>query len=370
MKILRIRAIARKEFLQIRRDFLSLAIAFLMPIIQLFIYGYAITFDVTNIATVVYDQDKSRLSRQFIEEFSATDYFRLKGYVSNQEAIDHALDSGAARVAFMIPPDFSEHVAAGEPAQIGVMLDGADANTATITQGYIAAISQQFNRNLAERPVPVLVEPRVRVWYNPELESRNFIVPGLIAIIMAVIVALLTSLTIAREWERGTMEQFIATPVKISELILGKLVPYFMIGFIDLGIVLFIGVFVFQVPLRGNLSLLLGLSSIFLFGGICQGMVISTVARGSQMVASQIALLSTFLPAFLLSGFVFPIDNMPLFFQWLTYLIPARYFVTVLQDIFLKGNPLRLLLFQASLLIVYASVTFLIANVRFHKRIE
>lgn len=370
MKLLRIKAITHKEFIQIRRDPLSLAIAFLMPLIQLFIYGYAITFDVTNITTVVYDQDKSLLSRELVNEFEQSGYFTIKAYLEHQDDIDTYLNSGDAMVAIQIPSDFESQIKTNHDVQVGVMIDGSDSNTATIANGYIAAIGQRFSQRMSGRQFTPLIDAQTRVWYNPELKSKNFIVPGLIAIIMAVIVALLTSLTMAREWERGTMEQLISTPVKTPELIIGKLIPYFMIGFLDLIFSIVMGVYLFGVPLKGSIALLLSLSAIFLFGGVCQGILISIIAKGSQAIASQIALLSTFLPAFLLSGFIFSIANMPRVFQLVTYIVPARYYVTILKGIFMKGVGLSILVGDALLLGVYGIVVFVAANKRFQKRID
>ncbi|MFO0753782.1 MAG: ABC transporter permease subunit, partial [Thermodesulfovibrionales bacterium] len=213
-----------------------------------------------------------------------------------------------------------------------------------------------------------LIDPRARVWYNPELKSRNYIIPGLIAVIMAVIAALLTSLTVAREWERGTMEQLISTPVKTPELITGKLIPYFLIGIADMILSVFLAVFLFGVPLKGSALLLLALSSLFLFGGLSLGILISIVAR-SQLVASQIAMVATFLPVFLLSGFMYSISNMPAALQVITYAIPARYFVTILKGIFMKGSTIRLLLTETVLLAFFGLAVFALANRKFRKRI-
>jgi ABC-2 type transport system permease protein len=370
MKLLRIQAIAKKEFIQIRRDSLSLAIAFFMPVVQLLIYGYAITFDVDNLTTVVYDQDKSSYSRELVAEFEKSGYFSIAAYVEQDQELDMYLDSGKAKIAISIPPQFSQNIRTHKEAQIGIMLDGSNSNTATIASGYIAAIAQSFPQRIAGNRITPLIEARTRVWYNTDLKSRNFLVPGLIAIIMATVVALLTALTISREWERGTMEQLIATPVKTPELIIGKLIPYFIIGMIDMVISVLMGVFLFHVPLKGSVALLAILSCIFLIGGVCQGMLISIMAKYSQALASQIALLSTFLPTFLLSGFIFSIANMPRPLQFVTYIIPARYFVTILKGIFMKGSGIGLLWQETLLLTVYALIVFIAANRRFQKRID
>lgn len=368
MKILRIKAIAKKELIQIRRDPLSLAMAFLMPVLLLFIFGYAITLDVNNLPTVVYDLDKSSMSRELIAELAASGYFTIVRFTDDHREIDRYLDSGKARVAVSIPADFSKNIRTGKEAQLQAIVDGSDSNTATIALGYISAVAETYAVRVGGVAKTPLIDPRVRVWYNPELKSRNFIIPGLIAVVMAVIAALLTSLTIAREWERGTMEQLISTPVKSPELILGKLIPYFIIGFIDVVVSVFMAVFLFDVPFRGNIFLLAMLSSVFLFGGLGLGILISIVAK-SQLVASQISMVATFLPAFLLSGFMYAISNMPEALQVLTRIIPARYFVSIVKGLFLKGNPLRLLVGDGIFLLAFGVIIFILANRKFVKRV-
>lgn len=366
--MLRVKAIAKKEFIQVGRDPFSLLMAFLMPVMLLVIFGYAITLDVNNIRTVVYDQDKSAESRELISRFRDSGYFTIEAYLQDQRDIDRKLDSGEAFAAIWVPNDFSKKLQTRIDSPVQIILDGSDSNTATIAQGYILAITEQFNAKFGGVRVAPRVDARIRVWYNTELRSRNFIVPGLIAVIMSVIVALLTSLTIAREWERGTMEQLISTPVKTRELILGKLIPYFVIGLIDTLVAIGMSVFVFDVALRGSIVLLIALSSVFLFGSLSFGILISIVAK-SQVLASQMAMIGTFLPAFLLSGFMFAISNMPKPLQVLTYAIPARYFVSIVKSIFLKGSTLALIGVEALLLVVYAVAVFVVANRKLVKRI-
>ncbi len=368
MKFLRIKAITKKELIQIVRDPLSLAMAFLMPVLLLLIFGYAITLDVNNLTTIVYDLDRSSLSRELISELKESGYFTIVRSAGDPREIDRYLDSGKARVAVSIPADFSKSIRTGRAAQLQVVVDGSDSNTATIALGYLQALTEPYAQRVAgERTMP-RIDPRVRVWYNPELKSRNFIIPGLIAVIMMVIAALLTSLTFAREWERGTMEQLISTPVRTPELVLGKLLPYFLIGFIDMIISVLMAVFLFEVPLKGNLLILTVISSVFLFGALGLGIVVSIIAK-SQLVASQIAMVATFLPAFLLSGFMFAISNMPPVLQAVTRIIPARYFVSVLKGIFLKGNPLRILATDAVFLLIFGLVVFTVAIVKFKKKV-
>lgn len=369
MKLLRIRAIARKELIQIRRDPLSLAMAFAMPVLLLVLFGYAITLDVDRLPTVIQDLDRSGLSRQFVAELAASGTFTIVRAVEDQHEIDRHLDAGSARLAVVLPADFSRNIRTGREAQVQVIVDGSDSNTATIALGYISAHTERFAAKLAGGRRPPLIDARVRVWYNPELRSRNFIIPGLIAVIMMVIAALLTSLTFAREWERGTMEQLISTPVKPPELVLGKLAPYFLIGFIDVALSVLMAVFLFDVPFRGNVLVLGVISGVFLFGALGLGILISIAAQ-SQLVASQIAMVATFLPAFLLSGFMFAISTMPLPLQAMTRLIPARYYVSVLKGVFLKGNPIRILVTEAVFLLVFGLVVFAAANRKFRKKMS
>lgn len=368
MKFIRIKAIAKKEMLQIIRDPLSLAMGFLMPVLLLFIFGYAISLDVDNITTIVHDQDRSSLSRELVADLTASRYFRVVHSTENNREIEEYLDSGRARIGLTIPGDFSRDIRAGRTVQLQVVVDGSDSNTATIALGYIGVLSEIYARRISGVSLVPLIEVRPRIWYNPELKSRNFIVPGLIAVIMMVIAALLTSLCIAREWERGTMEQLIATPVTTPELILGKMAPYFLIGFIDMGLSITMATMLFGVPFKGSLFLLGIISAVFLFGGLSFGIIISIITK-SQMVSSQISVVATYLPAFLLSGFMFSISNMARPLQIMTRVVPARYFVAVLKGLFLKGSTVRFLLADAIFLLIFAIVTFTIANRKFVKRI-
>jgi ABC-2 type transport system permease protein len=374
VRVARLLAVARKEVIQIRRDPRSLGMAFVIPMILLFLFGYALTLDVDHLTTIVYDQDRTATSRDFLARFEESGYFTVVATAADYEEVEWALDAGRAQVALILPRNFARDLDLGRPVPVQALLDGSDSNTATIAISYLEAIAGKYSTRivteqvgLARRDLPV--DSRLRVWYNPELESKNYIVPGLIAVIMMVIAALLTSLTIAREWERGTMEQLIATPITPPELVLGKLLPYFAIGFLDVVLAVIVGTLVFRVPFRGNLALLLGLSLIFLLGALSLGMVISIKAR-SQLVASQVAMVLTFLPSFLLSGFMYDIGNMPGWLQAVTYAFPARYFVTILKGIFLKGVGLPALGVEIAFLALFALLVTAVAPVSFRKRLE
>lgn len=368
MKLIRIKAIAKKEMLQIIRDPLSLAMGFMMPVLLLLIFGYAISLDVDDITTIVYDQDRSSMSRELVADLSASGYFKVVRYAEQEREVEQYLDAGKARVGLTIPVGFSRDLRGGRVTQLPIVVDGSDSNTATIALGYFAALTELYAQRISPVPVKPLIEARARVWYNPELKSRNFIVPGLIAVIMMVIAALLTSLCIAREWERGTMEQLIATPVKTSELILGKMLPYYLIGIVDMGLSVTMGTLLFEVPFQGSLLLLIVISTVFLFGGLSFGIIISIITK-SQLVSSQISVVATYLPAFLLSGFMFSISNMTRPLQLITHIIPARYFVAILKGLFLKGSTVRILYADAVFLLVFGIVAFAVANRKFKKRL-
>ena len=376
MKLIRLKAIARKEFFQIIRDPRSLALAISIPILLLLLFGFALTLDVDRIPTVVYDQDRSPRSRDLIDRFLSSRYFQLEGAVQSYGGLQEMLDTGRALMGLVIPADFSRNLELDRQTTVQVLMDGTDANTATIALGYANAITLLYSQDLLKEKMTRLgagkisppIEPRIRIWFNPDLESKNFIVPGLIAIIMSILAAILTSGTIAREWERGSMEQLISTPLRKGELILGKLIPYFLIGLTDLALSVVMGRYLFGVPLRGSGFLLFSLASLFLLGAICQGVLVSIVTK-NQLLSSQISIILSYLPTFILSGFIYPIYNMPKFIQMITYIVPGRYVVAILKGIYLKGIGLEILWAEALLLALYAGGMTLWAHRRFQKRI-
>ena len=377
MNLRRVWAVARKEFIHIVRDPRSLAMAVAIPMLLLVLFGYALTLDVDNVPIVVWDQCQTQTSRAFVSRFRGSRYFSIEGYVRNYAELERAIDTRRALAALVIPTTFDERIASGRLAPVQMLVDGSDSNTAAIAVGYAEVVALGYSQDVAlgeiRRVVGTTLQPpvdlRPRVWFNAEMESKNYIVPGLIAVIMMVIAALLTSLTVAREWERGTMEQLISTPVKGRELILGKLIPYFSIGMFDVVLAVLMGEFLFNVPLRGNAALLFAMAAIFLAGALALGMVISIVTR-SQLLASQLAMVLTFLPSFLLSGFMYAVSNMPVPVQLITYLIPARYFVALLKGIYLKGVGLEILALEALLLTVFGVAMVAVANLTFRKRLQ
>ncbi|MBW1990723.1 MAG: ABC transporter permease [Deltaproteobacteria bacterium] len=377
MDLVRTWAVFRKELIHIKRDPASLAQAILLPVMLLLLYGYALTFDIKQVPTAVLDREGSQLSRDFLQKFAASRYFKVTRQVSSYTQIATLIDSRQVWLALVIPHDFSRRLKSGGTARVQVLVDGTDANIANIILGYVQAVAAAYNqglmverlraRGLSRPPAEVRSEPRI--WFNEELESKNFIVPGLIVVIMTMVGSLLTALTIVREEERGSMEGLLATPLKKWELIFGKLGPYFIIGMVDMFIALGMGVLLFEVPLRGDVFLLILLSALFLVVMLGQGLLISVLSV-NQLQAYQMATLLTFLPAFMLSGFVFAIQQMPLALRLVSYIVPSRYFVTISKGIYLKGVGVALLWPQVAVLTVFAVFFLVAAQRKFVKKIR
>lgn len=376
MNLRRLKAVAGKEFLHLLRDPRSLMMGIGIPMLLLFLFGYALTLDVDRVPLVVWDQCGGVQSRDFISRFSGSRYFELREQADSYLQIEQAIDNRQVLIALVIPPDFDQRLSRGEGAPVQTILDGSDPNTATIALGYAEATAALFSRDIMlEQSRRAGIAPRLpalelkpRVWFNTDMVSRNFIFPGLIAVVMMIMAAILTSLSMAREWETGTMEQLVATPLTGAELIFGKLIPYFAIGILDLLLCIGVGEFIFDVPLRGSLWLLAPLALIFLFCALSFGMLLSIITK-NQLLASQLAIVTTVLPAFLLSGFIFPIENMPLPIQTVTRIVTARYFVTILRGIYLKDVGLPVLWPQALFLVIFGAVVITVALKKFRKKI-
>lgn len=370
-------AIARKEFLHISRDLRSLALVLLMPALLMLLFGYAVTLDVKKVPMAVLDQDQSQESLSFIHRFSGSPYFNLRIFAKDEKEIKQHIDDGTVKMGLVLPLDFSKRLKAGKKATVQVLLDGTDSNTANIILGYVQAVARQYTQEKTflkvermgrERPKPP-VEGRTRIWFNEELESKNYFIPGLVAVIMSIIGVLLTGQVIVREWEKGTMELLISTPVRKGELIIGKLFPYFFLGLLDLCLAVLMGVWVFEVPLRGSISLLFLLSCIYLLVALAMGLTISTIAK-TQLLANQLSMMIGFLPTFLLSGFTFAIANMPLWLQAITYGIAPRYYVTILKELFLKGADLSFLWKETLVLIGMGMAGLWVATRSFKKELR
>ena len=370
-------AIARKEFIHIYRDPRSLALVILMPALLMLLFGYAVTLDVKKVPMAVLDHDGTQESLSFTHRFSGSPYFSLHIFVQDEKEMKRLIDEGTVKMGLVLPWDFSKKVKAGRKAIVQVLLDGSDSNTANIILNYVQAIARQYTQEKTflkiermgkERPNPP-VEGRTRIWFNEELESKNYFIPGLVAVIMSIIGVLLTGQVIVREWEKGTMELLISTPVQKGELIIGKLFPYFFLGLLDLFLAVWMAKWVFQVPLRGSITLLFLLSCIYLLVALALGLTISTVTR-TQLLANQMAMIIGFLPTFLLSGFTFVIANMPLWLQIITYGIAPRYYVTIVKEIFLKGAGFSFLWRETLVLVGMALAGLWVATRSFKKELR
>ena len=374
MKLRRLLAISRKEVFQVLRDSRSLLIVLLMPLMLMTTLGYGVNLDTKHIRVFALDREGSQASQDLLRRFQSSQYFDLAATVSDYRALAAALDDGRCQLAIVIPFDFSARLYDGRPVNIQALVDGSDNNTAEIAIGYAqgvlasygAAVQAEYLRKSHAPTVNPVLSVDARTWFNEDLESKNFIVPGVAAIVMAVVGVLLTSLTVAREWERGTMEQLISTPVTALEIIIGKLLPYFALGLFDTAACAAIAVWWFEVPFRGSLIALSIGSGIYLTAILGLGFWIS-VATKHQLAASQIGLVTAFLPSFLLSGFTFPIDQMPLGVQPFTYFIAARYYIVILKSVFLRGTGLGFLAGPLIALVVYAAAMVFLARRSFHK---
>ena len=371
--------IMKKEFIEIWRDRRSLAFVLTMPVLMLLLYGYGISSDVKRVPLAVYDLDGQPPARELVRRFTSTDYFVVTAQVGSLWGLRRAIDLGIAKVGLTIPEDFSQNLGAGRSAPVQFVVDGSDSNTASIAISNIAAITKSTELSprdlrpqvyLSPRPEdPAPIELRTWVWYNPELKSSNFLIPGLTAVILMLLAAMLTSLTVAREWERGTMEGLIASPLHPVELMLGKILPYVIIGLVDVVIIVLVAVFWFRVPLHGSLTLLMASSTIFLLGALGIGLFLSA-ATMNQQVAFQLAVLITMLPSLLLSGFFYPIENMSPALRAVTTLVPARYFLVIIRGIFLKGVGLVVLWRELLFLAGFAVLMLMASSAKFKKRLD
>lgn len=369
--LMRLRGLIRKEFIQIVRDPSSIAIAFVLPLVLLLIFGYGVSLDAKNVPVGLVIEQPSPQTSAFRASFEQSPYFEPHLFVHIQEA-EAALRRADINGIVWVREDFSEQILSGATAPIGVFVNGVDANTARLVQGYVQGAWTTWLLDYARsqgRALTFPVKLNERVWFNPGLRSRDYLVPGLIAVIMTLIGALLTALVVAREWERGTMEALMVTPVTIREILLGKLIPYFVLGLGGLLFSVSMAVWVFEVPLRGSLGVLLAASALFLLAALGMGLLISTLAK-DQFVASLVALLATFLPAFILSGFIFDIGSMPTFIRGLTHLIAARYYVAILQTVFLAGDVWAVIVPNGLTLLFLTVILIGLVRRRTRKRLE
>lgn len=377
---------AWKEAKQLQRDPRLFPILFIAPILQLILLGYGATFDIKDLSIAVWDQSRTAESRAYIRRFTPTEYFVVKAPVNNyREAIDR-IDRGRAVIVLVIPTDFGRRVRAGRPVTVQAILDGSNSNSALIGLNYVNRITEAFSSSIRVTHVPAgdataspdpaitppqaagqapIIDNRQRVWYNPDLVSKNYMVPGVIAVLLVVITSMMTALGIVKEKEIGTLEQLIITPLRRSELMMGKLLPFVVIGFFDIGIVLLIGIFWFDVPMRGSIPLLFALAGVYILTTLGLGLFVSTLSRTQNQ--AQLTIFFIMLPMMILSGFAFPIANMPVFFQDLSYLSPVRYFLVIIRGIFLKGDGIETLWPQVLPLAVLAGAIFTLSVLRFRR---
>ena len=371
----RVFAFVKKELRQVARDRRTLGVLVVIPAFMIVMFGYALNFDVKHTSIAVYDEEKSSESRAFIEEFLHSEYFDFKYVLKDKDKIDGLLGKEQCRIVIVIPRDFSHHLKEGTIAPIQIIVDGANSNAATTAIGYVMAVTQDYSTNIVVQSlqregrtdIAMPIDYRPRVWYNPELRSAKFLVPGLIAFILMVTAVISTSLSVVREKERNTLEQIIVSQTRPFEFILGKTIPFMLISFAATLIILVVSFILFDVAVKGSLFLLLIITLIFLTGCLGLGLLISTVAE-TQQVAFMLAVILTMLPTFLLSGFVFPIRNMPVVIQAITYLIPARYFLVVLRSIILKGVGISAIYTDVFFLIAFAAIVISISAARMKKQ--
>ncbi|WP_099192572.1 ABC transporter permease [Tepidibacter mesophilus] len=377
MSLKRLLTIMKKEFIHIKRDKASLVIALLMPVVFVFIFGYAVNTDVDNISMAVFDNDKTLESREYIDSLKNSNYFDPNIYVDNMESIQNLIDTGTVKSAIIIPSGFSKHLKRNEKSQVQLIIDGTDPTIARTalqsgvltTNMYSVEISKDFiektGKNYLNTPG---IDMRTKVWYNPNLESSEFIIPGLIGLIMQNITVMLTAFSLVREREKGTLELLIVTPIKSSELIIGKMIPYVLIGSVDFIISLFFGTLWFGVPIKGNILLLILLGFGFVICSLAIGMLISTIAN-NQAHAMQLTILFI-LPSVLLSGFMFPRESMPLVVQLSGYFIPLTYFLNILRGIILKGVGFSYLIKDVVILFIFGTVLLCISSIKFKKKLD
>jgi len=375
----RISAIIYKEYIHISRDIIALGMLIFFPVFALFLFGVAINLDIKHIPLAVYDQDRSPDSRALTEKFSQSGYFDLKARLTSEKEINGFVDARKVKIVLRFPSDFSRDIHSGKDTSVQLIIDGADNNTATIIMGYANSIIPKFSRDMLgallrnegmslPSQLPS-VDLRPSIWYNPELKSAIFVVPGLIGLLLMSITVIRTSITIVREKERGTMESLLVTPLKPLELMIGKITPYIIISFIILALIILLARFIFQVPIRGNLLTLFSSSGLFIAATLGIGLFISNSADTAQ-TAWLMGFLSSILPAIILSGFIFPIESMPYPIQLITYLFPIRYFLVMLRGILLKGVGITVVYPEALILLMYALVIIAASVLRFKKKVE
>ena len=368
----------KKEFLQFKRDPKMFALMLIAPVVQLTLLGYAANLDVKLVRTIVYDQDRSATSRDFIERFSSSGYFKIEQYVTSYDKITEVIDKGEAILALVIPNDFEKNIYSRRSATVQALLNGSDGNTAGIVAGYSQNIVSDYSQNIILNflnrsgqkfsSVPV-ISPEIRVWYNPELKTRNFMVPGIVGLLLSIITLILTSLAVVKEKEIGTMEQLIVTPLKPYQIIIGKLVPFVLLSFVAVLIILAAMWLIFGIPVKGELWFLFLSSLFYILSTLGLGLFVSTISK-TQQQAMMISIFAVMMPMIFLSGFAFPIENMPKSIQYISYIVPLRYFNEIIRGVILKGLGIADLWFNALLLLLMGIIILFFSSLRFKRRLE
>lgn len=367
-----------KEFLQFKRDPKMFGIILVAPVLQLIFLGYAANLDIDRIKIVVLDNDKTSTSREFLERFTASNYFRIVKYAENYNNITHSLDNGKAIAALVIPDDFEKKINRNETVKVQAIFDGSDGNSASISAGYMQFIVMRYSQNVISEFMnksgklitPVgNIKAETRVWYNPTLKTRNYMVPGIVGLLLSIITLLLTSLAVVKEKEIGTMEQLVVTPLKSYQLIIGKLVPFILLGFVSVIIVLTAMRYIFVIPVKGSLAFLFFSSFLYILSTLGLGLFVSTISK-TQQQAMMIAIFAVMMPMVFLSGFAFPVENMPKIIQVISYIVPLRYFNTIIRGIILKGLGFADLWVEALVLFAMGLVILLLSSLRFNKNLD
>jgi ABC-2 type transport system permease protein len=370
--------IVRKEFQQFKRDPKMFGIILIAPVVQLILLGYAATLDVNSVHTLIYDQDKTSSSRNLIERFESSGFFSIDYYADKYEDVTSTLDNGKVLFALVIPKNFEEGIERNETVNLQAIFDGSDGNTASIASGYVAQIIVKYSQSLALNSMDRLgkkiipsgkLSSEPRVWYNPTLKTRNFMVPGIVGLLLSIITLLLTSLAIVKEKEIGTLEQLIVTPIKPYQLIIGKLIPFVILGFVAVIIVLTAMGIVFAIPVRGSTAFLFVSSFLYILSTLGLGLFVSTISR-TQQQAMMISIFGILMPMVYLSGFAFPIENMPMIIQYISYVIPLRYFINIIRGVILKGIGFHELWLDAVVLFLMGALILYLSSRRFQKRLE
>ena len=368
----------KKEFIQFKRDPRMYSLVLFSPVIQLTLLGFAANLDIDKVRTAIYDQDRSVTSRDFIERFTSSGYFYSENYVDSYNEITEEIDNGNVLMALVIPPDFEYKIKRGETAKVQAIINGSDGNSANIASGYIQSITTSFSNNIlldimqkkgVKRSTSGSIYAEVRIWYNPTLKTRNFMVPGIVGLLLSIVTLILTSLAVVKEKEIGTLEQLLVTPLKPFQIIIGKLIPFVILGFLSVIIILTAMQFVFNIVSKGNLFFLFSSSFLYILSTLGLGLFVSTISK-TQQQAMMIAIFTVMMPMIFLSGFAFPVENMPKIIQYISYVIPLKYFINIIRGVIIKGIGFSELWIDALVLLVMGLIIFVLSSLRFRKRLE